>query len=458
MAKPHVLILNSRDHQRKKYSVFWLVIILMVIAFLSFVFFRRQQQISIQSLRLYYFDAQQQELIPVQRKLELSGTPEKAIKTMIEQLALPPEDKDLISLVPAFTKVKSVSFQNNLCTVTFQDPSVSELADSVVRESAAVYSLVNSITEFPGVDRVQLIIEGKNDVFFRRYFSIEQPLTRLTGQLMKGINTLLYFYHYPTESFTCEFREIPDKGDLSQASMDVVRQLILGPDQKELSSLIPQGTQVISSKVENGICFLNFSKEVRRFSLGANEELALINLITLSLTELQGIERVRYLIEGKEVYTLGGHIAVEKAIHRWYGTFTPTTRLYFLRKFQQSTTFVPIERKIESQQAEKIVEAMLQGTTAQEKETGITTDIPSGINIIACYPNESNELIVDLDVELSKFLNAQQEQNFIRQMVLSVTENTSIKHIRFYFDGKKLESLPFGTDISKAFSRKDSFR
>ena len=129
-----------------------------------------------------------------------------------------------------------------------------------------------------------------------------------------------------------------------------------------------------------------------------------------------------------------------------------------MRKVQQSTGFTPLDRKLPSNQPEVIIQALIDGTTAQEKENGVSSDLPTGIKLIKAYPNEKNELILDLEVELSKFLNIQQEQNFIRQVVLSITENTSIQQIWFYFEGKKLESLPFGTDISRVYTRRDSFK
>lgn len=458
MARAQVLILNSRGHQRKKRSFYLLIFLLLAFIVLGFMILRQKSQVSVNSLRLYFYDTAKRELIPIQRDFEISGTQEKAIKTIIEQLSQPPEDKNLVSLIPSYTKVKSVTFHQDVCTVSFNDPSVSDLANTVVRESAAVYSLVNSITEFPGIQKVKIIIEGKSDSFFKRYFSIDQALPRLTGQLMQGMNTLLYFYHYPTDTMVGEFREIPDKASLDQAALDVVNQLIMGPDQKDLSSLLPQGTKVLGCKVENGICTIDFSKEVRRFSFGATEELALVNLLTLSLTELKGIERLSFRVEGKEVYTLGGHISVEKPIQRWYGSISSPAKIYFMRKVQQSTGFTPLDRKLPNKQPEIIIQSLIEGSTAQEKENGITSDLPSGIKLIKAQANEQNELIVDLEVELSKFLNAQQEQNFIRQVVLSITENTSIQEIWFYFDGKKLEALPFGTDISRVFTRRDSFR
>ncbi len=455
MRKSRVLVLNSRDYHKKKQSTFLVILLVIFIAIAAFLLLRQQQQVNIQNIRLFFYDSVNQELIPIERNVDISGTQEKAIKTIIEQLSLPPEN--LQSLIPAYTHVQSVSFQRDTCIVTFQDLSVTELIDSVVKESAAVYSLVNSITEFPGIHKVQLNIEGKQDLYFHRYVSIEHPLTRMTGQLLRGVNALLFFYHYPSESIMGELREIPQHDSLDKTAYNVVNQLIIGSPQHDMDSLIPQGTRINQAWVENAICHIDFSKEVRRFSLGASKELALVNLLVLSLTEMQGIERVQFLVEGQTVFTLGGHMAVDKPLQRWYGKSDENARIYFLRKFQHHLSFVPIEREVASMQPEDVIQALIDGTTATEKEQGISSDIPSGIKINACYPNENNELIVDLEVELSKFLNAQQEQNFLRQMVLSITENTRLQHIRFFFDGKKLESLPFGTDTSKVFTRALSF-
>jgi spore germination protein GerM len=100
-----------------------------------------------------------------------------------------------------------------------------------------------------------------------------------------------------------------------------------------------------------------------------------------------------------------------------------------------------------------VINTLLKGPPAKYKEMEITSDIPAGTKLISASPGENNVLSVDLDIELSQFLHAQQEENFLEQLVLTITENSSFQKINLYFNGEALESLPFGTEIKNPISR-----
>jgi spore germination protein GerM len=279
-------------------------------------------------------------------------------------------------------------------------------------------------------------------------------LVRLTGQLPKGVKALLYFYHNASESYAAELREIPFSTDIASQASDVVNQLIIGPQKNDLTSFFPQGVKVLKTTLENGICTIDFSKEIRRFAYGAEEELIIINLVTLSVTELPGIERVSFLIDGKEVYTLAGHATINKPIQRWYGTPEHDCILFFTRKSDQVSLYQPSFRVIKEKiDPAKVLSLLFLGPTAKEKENGYTTDVPSGTKLNGVNPKENNELIVDLSIELSKFGNAGQEENFLRQIIMTITENTGFTKVMIYINGKSMESLPFGTEISKFLTK-----
>lgn len=80
MARAQVLILNSRGHQRKKRSFFLLIFLLLAFIVLGFMILRQKSQVSVNSLRLYFYDTAKRELIPIQRDFEISGTQEKPSK------------------------------------------------------------------------------------------------------------------------------------------------------------------------------------------------------------------------------------------------------------------------------------------------------------------------------------------------------------------------------------------
>lgn len=449
------IVLNSREYKKKQTNRFFTILFILFIAIGGAWFLLHQRDVQISGMKFYYYDSQKNELVPVQKSFSSSGSPEKAVKMVIDNLSLPPENSELISLIPSYVKIKSVQIQNDLCELVFDTTILSEQVNTVSKEAAAVYSIVNTLTELPNIQKVKIGIDGKKDPFFNRYISIEEPLVRLVGPLPKGYTTLLYFYHEGMGSFIAEYREVPATEDQNQLASHIVNQLLLGPSHPKATAYFPGGTKLNQVKIQNSIATIDFSKEIRRFSLGAEEELVLVNCLALSLTEINSIRRIDFLVEGKETYTLAGHVATNQPIARWFGLKDPQDSVLFFTTKHESTSYylASIIHQKQKLTPTEIINLLLKGPTAEQKENGIVTDIPTQSKLNGLLPRENNELIVDINLEVNKYSNAQQEMSSLKQIFLTLSENTDFKRIMFYFNGKNTESLPFGTDTSQFFSK-----
>jgi len=449
------IILNTREYKKKQTSRFLTILFIGFILIGGLYFFLHQKDVKIAGMKFYYFDYQKNELVPVQKNFKTSGSQEKAVKLLIEQLAIPPEKSELISLIPAYAKVNSVEFRNDLCEIVFDSTVLSEQVNTVSKEAAAVYSIVNTITELPNIQKVKIVIDGKKDPFFKRYIPIFDPLVRLVGSLPVGKNTLLYFYHEPLNSFIGEYREIPFTEDQNQMASYVVNQLLLGSSHPKATSYFPDGTKLIKVTIDNSVATIDFSKEIRRFSLGAEEELILVNCLALSLTELNFVRRIDFLVEGKEAYTLAGHVKTNQPVSRWFGLKDPQDAvLYFVTKLDSMTYFLAqIHHRDQKATPAEILQLLFAGPSAEAKENGVVTDIPTQTKLNKLIPRENNELIVDISLEVNKYSSAQQEASSLKQIFLTLSENTDYYKVMFYFNGKNMESLPFGTDTSQFFAK-----
>lgn len=455
MARYDYVFTTERDRIKRKRLNFIAIFLVVLLGFTIFYFVSQRRNISVNSVKLYFFDQNKVELIPIERSIDFRGEVERVVKIIIENLSSPPENSQLRSFIPAFTRVKSVSISGDLCTIVFYPEVISTEINSIVKESAAVYSIVNTITELPDIGKVKIEIEGNKSNFFKRYIDITKPLTKLSGQLPKGKKTLIYFYDPESGYYIGEFKEIPAVDIVNIQAESVLNQLIIGSDFKKLITLIPAGTKLLGVNVESGIAYIDFSKELRRISLGAEGEFDLVNLITLSLTELPNIDRIRFLVEGKEVYTISGHLFVNEPVKRWIDAKSKNDAIvYYTYKIEQNTLFVPVFRKTEKENdVKEFLNILFSGVNADERDFGLTSDIPQTIKLNSAEGRTNNELLIDVQLNLNSFLSALQEENFIRQIVLTVTENTTFNSVRIYFNGSNLESLPFGTDVSKSYTR-----
>ena len=99
--------------------------------------------------------------------------------------------------------------------------------------------------------------------------------------------------------------------DFSSAPLtECIASLIQGPGSDEINkgslSLIPEGTRLLSARVEEGTAYLNFNEAFRFNPLGREGYLAQLKQVVYSATEFQNIGNVQILIEGVVRDYLGG--------------------------------------------------------------------------------------------------------------------------------------------------------
>ena len=86
--------------------------------------------------------------------------------------------------------------------------------------------------------------------------------------------------------------------------------LIAGPSaddlNRDLLSLIPAGTELLSARVASGVAFLNFNEAFRFNSMGLEGLLAQLQQVVRTATQFSTVDAVQVLIEGQTEEYLGG--------------------------------------------------------------------------------------------------------------------------------------------------------
>lgn len=114
----------------------------------------------------------------------------------------------------------------------------------------------------------------------------------------------LYFANDDNTKLVLEIRYIPlseAKKSVNNLATVIINELISGSKEGRKPT-IPEGTKLLSPvKIEGGIATVNFSKEFRDNHPGGKtaEQITIFSVVN-SLTELKEIQKVKFLIEGKE--------------------------------------------------------------------------------------------------------------------------------------------------------------
>jgi spore germination protein GerM len=133
-------------------------------------------------LTVYYATQDAMNLVPEVHAVEKNDHP---AKTAIELLLAEPSNKQLVRVLPAGTKLKSLAVRDHIAYVDFNDKIVKNNGGGSATEILIVAGIVNTLTEFPDIHKVQILVEGKTVETLNGHMSVGEPLSRSEGIIKK---------------------------------------------------------------------------------------------------------------------------------------------------------------------------------------------------------------------------------------------------------------------------------
>ena len=255
-----------------------------------------------------YFANEQYNNISLEKRTVLYGQNEMLGQAVIQQLLNGPDEQTNRAAVPMGTQLLSFSLDGVTAHVDFSKEFLQYSGDnSKSVELIARYSLVKTLCELPGIDRVEITVEGS-------------PITGSSGKALGPIseNDLIFSedenatQKYVTLYFADEMGEkliaVRRRAQIVDNSIEktILKELINGPGSDDCYATIPQGVEVLSVETKENICFVNFSKEFAdNIGGGSSASTMAIYSVVNSLTELDEIEKVQFLIDGEKTEWLG---------------------------------------------------------------------------------------------------------------------------------------------------------
>lgn len=127
------------------------------------------------NLTLYFSNMGGKELVKETREVHYS-TNISMEKLVLEQLIEGPKKTGAVETVPSGTKIISVSTVDGVCYVNLSDGFKNQ--NTIITEDVLLYSIVNSLTELPGVAKVQLSINGDTKGSVRYVYDLSKMYER----------------------------------------------------------------------------------------------------------------------------------------------------------------------------------------------------------------------------------------------------------------------------------------
>ncbi len=126
-------------------------------------------------LTLYFSNQEGTALIPETRTVVHSANTSLE-RLVVEQLVAGPSDDGANPVIPKETRILNISVAENICYVNFDSNFLAGVPNT--SEKLAVYAIVDSLTELQTVNKVQITVNGSQDIMYRDAIPLNKPFDR----------------------------------------------------------------------------------------------------------------------------------------------------------------------------------------------------------------------------------------------------------------------------------------
>ena len=182
---------------------------------------------------------------------------------------------------------------------------VLDMADAAA-ETNMVNAIVQALTEFDSVERVEFLIDGQKREKLTHGTSVAGTFTRgdinlesaePTASLSASEPMTLYFPADSGAVIVPVTRMVRQGYDVNTAVMELAK----GPASEDmLESVVPAGCGLIDVKVENGVARLNFTGEFVNLVQNSDGGRMALKALVLTCTQFDGIDSVEIYVDGQK--------------------------------------------------------------------------------------------------------------------------------------------------------------
>ena len=247
---------------------------------------------------LYFFDESGYTIKPVETEIVAVSDAElyeKIAKALIDG----PADKKYLPIMSKDVKLNYANFADGYLTVDF---SKEYPEDNLM----CTYAVIKTFSRLTSVKNILVTENGKgikgSDGVELGFVSGDYINTESDEDTATGVR--LYFANSDKSELVMEYRKI-NIVDTKPVEQYVVSELIKGPKIKGNERLLAPDTKVLSVEITDRICYVNFKEGFLEKNASSGGSKLVVESIVKSLTGLNNVDSVQFLIDGKKAEKIG---------------------------------------------------------------------------------------------------------------------------------------------------------
>lgn len=260
---------------------------------------------------LIYYQTDSGYLVPVMRRIPWEEGIAKA--ALRKTMNTPDNQMDMLDmglqpLLPADASINGMSISDEGLATLDLNTACMTYTDAL-RESNMVRGVVNMLTEFPAIDKVQFVFDGEIKQELPYGTRVAEPieycdLNPEVGEDIDvgGAKVTVFFHTAGLNQFDYLVPVTRFTGGNVASIETAIQELLKGPkDNAELAMAIPEGTMLNEVRTDsNGVTFIDFSKQFNALEESPYAESMVMRAIMMTAKAFPGVDDVRVTVEGKE--------------------------------------------------------------------------------------------------------------------------------------------------------------
>lgn len=257
----------------------------------------------------YYKDAEGT-LIPVTRDIEKEeGIAKAVISSMIDNAENRGALKalGLYPVLPENTEIMGINIKEGIAVIDFNNKLLDYKTELEERNIFA--SIVYSLTEFKSIKGIRILINGfeKKKLKFSANISgtLERNKILINSEKLnvesRTMKLDLYLFKYLNDKYEYLIPVSKEYVGIEEHMLpkQIVRSLSQKPQKENIFTQLPENVELIDCNIEDKLVTLDFNKKIKNYGGTARED-GLLKQILYAMKQINGVEKVRILIEGKK--------------------------------------------------------------------------------------------------------------------------------------------------------------
>ncbi len=264
---------------------------------------------------MYYINANTNTLEAEKRVVNLVNDNTLMFNSIVDEYASGPKNSNSGLILPPEIKIADKRYMDSTAYIDLGE-GYNSLAPNL--KVLCTGALVYTLTDLSFINNVCISVEGvpvtdnKGETFVMNRENVRNNPS-IDPEKTDRQTVKLYFADN-SGKLVAEERSIEVKQSLTLENQ-IVEQLIAGPKRSSLSPTIPSSTQIKDIKTEDGICYVNLTQAFIRNTSPSTEKITIYSIVN-SLTELDNVKKIQFLIEGEKLSEYGGDIDFSKPFER----------------------------------------------------------------------------------------------------------------------------------------------